>query len=461
MAIEIVVPRLGWSMEKGNFVEWLKRDGEMVEQGDMLFVLEGEKASQEIECFDVGILRIPPDAPQAGDEVVVGQLLGYLVEEGEQAPCEQPEADVTSAQQVAVADSSATPVEEDPSEATTPPRAGPAIRRLARDLNVPLSTIRGTGPSGRITTDDVHGAATSSNGGPKQPPGGLRRSVAITPRARRVARELGVDWRDLQGSGKSGRIREQDIRAAALRQVRPEASVTETAASELPGQTQPISNMRRTIAERMIAGVTQAAPVTLTTKADATNLVGLREQFKMAAEADSVVPSYTDFLIKLTATALQKFPALCTQWTDNGLVIPDCMDVAVAVDTEDGLLAPVIRGVDALTVRQISAELHSLASRARARSLAVQDLQGGVFTLTNLGAFHIDAFTPILNLPQSGILGVGRIVREPAVFEDRVVPRHRISLSLTFDHRVVDGAPAARFLDWIRCACENPGPHLM
>ncbi|MBI82921.1 MAG: hypothetical protein CMJ81_06975 [Planctomycetaceae bacterium] len=457
MAIEIVVPRLGWSMEKGNFVEWLKRDGEMVEQGDMLFVLEGEKAAQEIESFDGGILRIAPDAPQAGDEVVVGQLLGYLVEEGEQAPCEQPEASATSEQHVPVSDPTVTSVGEDASGATIPPRAGPAIRRLARDLGVQLSAIRGTGPAGRITTDDVHTATTSSNGGP----GGLRRPTPITPRARRVARELGVDWRDLQGSGKSGRIREQDVRAAVQSQPPREASVAQTGAPALPGQTRPISSMRRTIAERMLAGVSQAAPVTLTTKADATNLVALREQFKVVAEPDSVVPGYTDFLIKLTAAALRKFPALCTQWTSDGLVIPDCMDVAVAVDTEDGLLAPVIRGVDGLTVYQISTELHSLASRARARSLAVQDLQGGVFTLTNLGAFHIDAFTPILNLPQSGILGVGRIVQEPVVFEDQVVARHRISLSLTFDHRVVDGAPAARFLDWIRAACENPGPRLM
>ncbi|HJT77273.1 MAG TPA: 2-oxo acid dehydrogenase subunit E2, partial [Gemmataceae bacterium] len=211
-----------------------------------------------------------------------------------------------------------------------------------------------------------------------------------------------------------------------------------------------------------VAGVTQAAPVTLTTRADAANLVNLRSQFKAAAaSADEVVPTYSDLLLKLTAAALRQHPLLQGQWRDDGIFVPDHVHIALAVDTDAGLLVPVLRDVDRLTLRQVAAGSRDLIAQARAGRLTAEQMRGATFTVTNLGMYGIDAFTPILHLPQAAVLGVGRIVREPAVVGDRVEPREALTLSLTFDHRVVDGAPAARFLDALRRCVEQPAPYLL
>jgi pyruvate dehydrogenase E2 component (dihydrolipoamide acetyltransferase) len=218
--------------------------------------------------------------------------------------------------------------------------------------------------------------------------------------------------------------------------------------------------MRRTIARRMSEGVHHAAPVTLTTRADATQLVRRRESFKTsAANSPKAAPTFTDILAKLTAAALQQHPLLNAQWRDDGVFIPDDINIAIAVDTEDGLLAPVLRDVARLTLEQVAAASRSLVEQARARRLTPGQLQGGTFTLTNLGSLGVDAFTPILNLPQCATLGVGRIQREPVVAGAEIVIRERFTLSLTFDHRIVDGAPAARFLQTLRAFIESPEPY--
>jgi pyruvate dehydrogenase E2 component (dihydrolipoamide acetyltransferase) len=305
---------------------------------------------------------------------------------------------------------------------------------------VDLAAVTGSGSGGRITPTDVRQHSTP-------PPPAPRRRQAITPRARRLAAQLGIDCTAVQGSGQGGRIRERDVQAAAR--------------SCPAGKLLPHTKIRKTIAARMVAGVTQAAPVTLTTRADATNLVNLRQQFRDAAAADERAPSYTDLVLKLTALALKRHPLLRARWQEEGLFVSDCIDIALAVDTDAGLLVPVIRQADQLTLRQIAARAHELAQRARAGQLSAADMADAVFTITSLGSLGVDAFTPILHLPQCAILGIGRIVREPAVHEERIVARHRLTLSLTFDHRVVDGAPAAHFLDTVRTYLEQPAPWLI
>ena len=224
----------------------------------------------------------------------------------------------------------------------------------------------------------------------------------------------------------------------------------------------PHTTIRRTIAARMVAGFTEAAPVTLTAKIDATNLVGLRAQFKTAAsQKNDLVPSYTDVIVKLTAAALRQHPLLQAQWREDGLFVPERIDMAVAVDTEAGLLVPVLRAVDRLTLRQIAARSRELIEQARAGRLAADDMRDATFTVSNLGNFGIDSFTPIIHLPQCAVLGIGRIVREPAVRGDRIIPCDMLTLSLTFDHRVVDGAPTARFLQTLRSYLENPAAWLI
>ena len=426
MAIEIVVPRLGWSMEEGVFGEWLKREGEKVDSGDMLFILESDKAAQKIESLDTGILRIAPNAPEPGETVAVGQLLGYLVEEGEPSPFE----------------------------------SGDQTKQQVYRNNADLSATKAT-PADQIGTMQPQVIATSESS--QRDSEGKQPGVAISPRARRLAQELGLEWSTLSGSGRTGRIREQDIRSAALELAEagtapatPEPSPTGT------GKLLPITHTRQLIAERMLAGTIQAAPVTLTTKADATNLANLRQQFKSAARStEDMIPSYTDLIVKLSSVALQRHPMLQAQWREDGIFVPDQIHVAVAVDTEAGLLGPVLRDVGSLTLSQIADRLRILVEQARNRQLKPQQMQGATFTITNLGSYGIDTFTPILNWPQASILGVGRITREAVVVGSQIVPREMLPLSLTFDHRVVDGAPAAQFLDTLRKCIEQPGPWMM
>jgi pyruvate dehydrogenase E2 component (dihydrolipoamide acetyltransferase) len=441
MAFEITIPRLGWSMEEGTFVRWLKQDGEAISSGEALFELEGEKAAQDIEAVDSGILRITPQSPQPGTVVQVGAVIGYLVQSGEDIPG------------IAVKEAAPAAVVTPPtvvSADTAAPVAAPSVRRRARELGVNLANVAGSGPAGRITSADLTVRPAVST---------AASSVIASPRARRVAKELGIDWQRVSGTGTNGRVREQDIRAAVTAGHSNGSEAGHRAGNSLAGQQIPVSRHRRTVADRMMASVRGTAPVTLTTRIDATNLVSLRQQFK--SSGTTPVPSYSDIVIKLAGLALKDHELLMAQWTGDQLVIPDAISIGMAVDTDAGLIVPVIRDVPSLSLIDVAAVSSELVARARAGQLKAPELQGGVFTVTNLGSFGIDAFTPILNSPESAILGLGRIRREPAIVENQVVPRDQMTLSLTFDHRVVDGAPASRFLQAISQALESPSAWLL
>lgn len=423
-------------MEQGTFLGWKKKDGDVVRAGEVLFELEGEKAAQEIESLDSGILRIPASAPKEGTIVLVGSLLGYLVAEGEALPVE---VAAPTATPLAVSPSASKPTETSATKRLQPV-ASPAARRLAREMGVNVSTAL-AGNGGRVTTVDVRSLGQS----PVSP---SKARITSSPRARRVAKELGVDWKSLAGSGKSGRIRERDVRAAA-----------KSPGIASGGTRVPVTSRRRTIAARMSASCQQTAPVTLTTRADATNLVNLRTQFKTGG--GEVIPSYTDILVKLSAAVLQQQPQMAARWEETHLVMPAGIHIGMAVDAEEGLIVPVLRDVPSLSLLELAARSRDMIENVRNNKFTVDDLQGGVFTITNLGTYGIDAFTPIINLPETAILGVGCIRREPAVVDNQIVPRDQVTLSLTFDHRIVDGAPAARFLQAIRLAVENPSAWLL
>jgi len=383
MPISVTVPRLGWNMDEGTFVEWLKADGATVLPGDVVFRLEGEKAIEEIESLDAGTLHIPAIGPKPGDHVKVGAVIGYLLQPGE-----------------------------------TPPSVD-SVESLASRERRKEDTLVAHAP----VSPEVRPA----------------KEAAITPRARRLANERGIDPAHLAGSGRNGRIRERDIAAASPR---PFARVI------------PLTPIRRAIASRMVESRQTTAPVTLTLAVDATNLMRVRERFKAAADGRPV-PSYTDLLVKLAAVALQKHPLLAAQWTDEGLVLPERIDIGIAVDTDAGLLVPVIRDVPALGLEAVAVRSRELIDRARRGVLSRAEMQGGCFTVTNLGAYGIGAFTPIINLPECAILGVGRIERRPVMDGARVVGCEFVTLSLTFDHRIVDGGPAARFLQTLAKCIEN------
>lgn len=417
MARPVVVPRLGWSMEEGTFAGWLKADGDVVRAGEPIFRLESDKAVEEIESLDSGVLRIAPGGPREGDKVKVGAVLGHLVAKDEAAP-------------VLERATASAPASKAPAAVPTP--AGPAARRLARQQGVDLRQVTGKAAGGRITSDDVQGHLAAAKRG----------SPAVSPRARRAARQLGIDTAQLTGTGHNGRVRERDVLAAA--------------ATGAPAA--PVSSIRRAIADRLVESLRTTAPVTLTTTVDAANLVNLRTQFKAAG---GEVPSYTDFLVKLAALALQQHPDLNAHWENDRVVRSPAIHVGVAVDTDAGLLVPVLEHADRLTVRDLAVRSRELAQKARERRLTAQQMQGGTFTVTNLGSYGIDAFTPIIPPGQCAILGVGAIRREAVVHDDRIVPGERITLSLTFDHRIVDGAPAARFLQALARLVENPAPCLV
>lgn len=415
MANEIRIPRLGWSMEEGTFVGWLKQDGDRVQVGDALYELEGEKATQDIEATDAGILRIPPDAPQPGTVLPVAALLAYVLADGEAPPwLAEPET--------AIATSAGDSTRDAASLSTAPPQPVAASRIAA----------------GHRSNAQPHAARKSS------------------PRARRVARELGIDWTKLAGTGRHGRVREADVRH--------EAELRGDKLSTPQPSIQAFSSRRKTIADRMRISRERTVPLTLTTIADATNLVGLRNQFKALSQT-AAPPTYADIVACVAATVLKRHPLLAARWRDDEtLMLPtdDRCDIGIAVDTPDGLLVPVVRDVGRLPLAEVAARTRDLIDRARAGRLTAAEMQGGMFTITNLGGYGIDAFTPVINYPEVAILGLGAIRREAVVQSgDSLAPRDRITLNLTFDHRALDGAPAAAFLRDLRTALENPAALLL
>jgi pyruvate dehydrogenase E2 component (dihydrolipoamide acetyltransferase) len=483
--------------------EWLKRDGEFVEAGQPLFSIEGDKAIQDVEAIGSGILRISPEAPESGEAVRVGARLAFLVGAHEPDPFaadkpkqpqterKPPERKPPERKPEVPQPKPAQPTKpgpEIPRPGTTPPKTPPPAvpePEIPPPSKTPSPEVRPP----RTPAPEVPSPA-SPEISPAEPPqhergsptfvayglhthepgsdGGVRsafRRRRVSPRALRIADELAIDWQVLDGTGRGGRIRECDIRAAAARSVstagRPRVSFAAKSNTAGANDDAPRIVLRRTIAARMTAGARETAPVTLTTTADATNVVRLRAQFKAGSTGEEIPPSYLAFITKLAARALAEHPALNQQWIDGRIEKPEAIHIAVAVDTSAGLLAPVIRDVPSLGVREIALSLADLSSRAESGRLLPAELTGGTFTISNLGAYGIDAFTPIINIPQCAILGLGGIEKRPAVVDDQIVARDKMVLSLTFDHRIVDGAPAAKFLATLREKIENPGPWLV
>jgi pyruvate dehydrogenase E2 component (dihydrolipoamide acetyltransferase) len=289
----------------------------------------------------------------------------------------------------------------------------------------------------------------------------------ISPRARRVARELAIDVDGLVGSGKTGRSIERDIRAVAQAQATPAHDSGHGFSAPRPAPSPlfhevAVTHVRKAIAERMLQSSRTTAAVTITTTIDATNLVNLRQQFK-AVVRSSQTPTigYTDIVIKLTALALESHPLLNATWNGDTIRIWRDAHIGIAVDTDSGLLVPVIREVRRLNLREIASQSRSLIDRAHAGKLTALEMQGGTITVTNLGPMGIEAFTPLINPPECAILGLGRIQNQVVVHDKQFVARDRMSLSLTFDHRIIDGAPAARFLQSLGSLIENPSPWLL
>jgi len=427
MAVQVIMPKLGMAMTEGTVVKWLKEDGSPVRRGEPIVVVMSKKITYEVQSPADGIVR---QVAQPKDVRGIGEIIGFITAPGEPLP-EIPAAVPTPPAPTEVPVPAAPPVvkAEVPKEITAFP-VSPAARRLAKELGVDISRVRPSGP--RITEGDVRRFYEEQS------------RLQVSPLARRMAEEEGLDLTQIQGTGPGGRIVEEDV----LRVLESRAMPGQVAPQRLP-----FLGMRQAIAEQMVHSLQSMAQLTITTKADVTELVATREA--LAARWGRKV-SYTDLLIKAVVIALQQHPLLGAKLEGDEIVLPTEFNIGVAVALDDGLIVPVIRNADTLSVLQISDRVKDLAQRARDNALTVDEVTGATFTITNLGMYGVDAFTPIINPPEVAILGVGRIFEELALIGGQIVPRSKMVLSLTIDHRVVDGAPGAAFLQTLVQLLEHP-----
>jgi pyruvate dehydrogenase E2 component (dihydrolipoamide acetyltransferase) len=442
MARVIILPQLGETMDRGTIVEWLVKEGDAVNRGDILFQVESDKAVLEVESQHRGTLlkilvgpdvEVPVLTPVAilgepGEDL--GSLLAELAGGGTGAATEMAEPSGAEAE-AAVAQAPA--VAEAPAGRIV---ASPRARKLAGERGVDLARLAGTGPEGRIIESDVLAH--------------LATQPAATPLAARIAAREGVPLETIAPAG--SRIVSGEV-IAASRPATPVAAVSGPAG----GTVTPMRGVRAIIAERMGTSAHTTAAITLHSEVDATRFVEMRESLRDALKGElGFSVGYNDLLGVIVARCLVEFPYMNVQLTDGGIRQMPAVNIGLAVDSERGLLVPVVRNASALTIREFARTFRDLVERARVGKANPDELSGGTFTITNLGMFGVDMFTPIINLPECAILGVGRIRSVPAVVNGQVAIRQHMWLSLTADHRLVDGGPAARFLQGIARYIEDP-----
>lgn len=456
MATALSVPKLGLTMTKGVVTQWLFEDGAQVTRGDVIYILTTDKTDAEIEADIDGLLcRLVP----VGTTLKPGETAGWLLAAGE-APPAVAAPPVTPAPVAAPTAVSPAAVGASPGSAVVAADGGrlfvsPNARRVAALLGVDVASVQGTGPGGRIVSEDIEAAAvagTSASRVQHLPSG------PVSPLASRLAEQLGVPLDALRGTGPGRRIRLDDVVAAARSTVNSSAVTTAVAPSgPLPGEVVSHSGMRRAIAARMHASLQEMAQLTLVREVEVDALVALRTQLKDGWVARGwAVPSYTDLVLKAVALVLREHPRLNATFEAERLVLHEQCDLGMAVSLDDGLVVPVVRSVDELPLRMIADVTTSLAARARAGSLGIDDYADPTFTVTALGAAGIDSFTPVINPPNVAILGVGRIKDGVGWKGDTPVRLQVMTFSLTIDHRIVDGAPGAAFLATLADVLAHP-----
>jgi pyruvate dehydrogenase E2 component (dihydrolipoyllysine-residue acetyltransferase) len=429
MAVEIVMPRMGLTMEEGTVVAWLKLENQPVAAGEPLLEIETDKSTVEIESPADGVLSQILIGP--GETVPVGQVIGYLSKQGEIPPAAAP---------LVGPDHTSAPTIHNYVDKT---KASPAARTLARRLGVDLTDITGTGPDGRVVAWNVQAYS-------EQLTAKTQTVRKASPVAKRVAEKLAVDLNTVQGSGLSGRITRADVERSIQASTQPGPTVQ-------PGEITPLTRSQKIMAERMSASFRSAPHFYLHVEVDMRGLVALRHKLQSRLEERyGVHLTYTDFLIKYCALVLKRHPKVMAQWSEQGLVQPGEANVGIAMDTSGGLTVPVIQHADQLGLVEISRQRQELSERARDGKLLPRDLELGTFTISNLGMFGIDSFDAILNPPQAAILAVGRIKERALVSEGTVIAAPVMNLSLSVDHRVLDGATAARFLGELVELIETP-----
>ena len=450
MASEIVLPQWGMEMQDGTIVRWLKQEGDTVAEGEPIVEVETAKLQTELESTASGILsRI---VAQEGQIVPIRGVLCVIAEPGEVlAPSAAPAAPASAP--LAAPATQAAPAANGARANGVSVQVVPAARRLAHERGVDLAQMRGSGPNGRILVADVEAALQA-------PPVVAEPSearVPVVPAARRLARENNIDLSGVTGSGPQGRILIEDVEAAIAAQSAPAAAPGPAADGVVP-----LTGIRGAVASRMLQSIQTTAQVTLTTEANVTEAMQLRRGLsRHHAEQAGGSIGPLPVVVKATAEALKRHPrmnAIETTSADGEAQVQMLSEVNIglAVALDEGLVTPVIRQADGKPLAQLADEARDLAARTREGRTRPEEITGGSFTITNLGANEIDGFTPIINPPQVGILGVGRVVEKPVIADGQLTKGETMYLSLTFDHRAIDGAPAAAFLQTVKRLLEDP-----
>ena len=445
MAEEFFIPQLGQTVEEVVLVKWLVPDGAQVSRGQEVMEVETDKATFPVESNAKGYIHIGPY--KEGDVIPVLTVVAVIGKPEDQFQLAGKQVESNQ-----VVGNQATDRKEDNDQSVITPIAAstqfasPRARKLAAEKKVDLDQVSATGYDGvRVVERDVVAY--------------LSQTPKATPVAQRMAADTGVDLRALTGTGSGGRIVKEDVTRATSTLVSTLSAIDRT--TVLPAaeviERIPLKGVRGIIAERMGNSVHTTARVTLVMEVDATEFVVARERLKSkVTEAWGFAPGYNDLLAKIVAVALRQFPYMNARLASDAIEIMSQVNIGMAVDTERGLLVPVIRDADQKNLHQFGEEFRSLAEKARSGRSLPDELSGGTFTITNLGMYEVDAFTPVINLPEAAILGVGRIAPKPQARGDQVVIRQMWTLSLVFDHRLVDGAPAARFMQYIKRLVEEP-----
>jgi pyruvate dehydrogenase E2 component (dihydrolipoamide acetyltransferase) len=446
VATRIIMPKLGMAMKEGMLAQWSASNGQPVALDDTIAVIVTKKITYELKAPVAGILH---HRVREQENRPVGAVIGYIAAPDEAVPVDDEglvppeflvEKEVSEKKDISAplgaAPAAPIPAQGGPIALDSFVVASPAARRMAREAGIELQFVCGTGPDGRVTEQDVLAYLEKLE------------DLQATSAARKLAQTGRVDLTRLTGSGPGGRITEADVQNVLTPPAEiPPASPPAPKADQLPGQATvpasvvPIRGMRQMIAENMVQSLQNTAQVTITTEIDVTELVDLRELLKK-----SFPITYTDLIIKAVVLALHKHPRLNARQEGEEIHLLDEIHIGVGVALDEGLIVPVIPNADRLTLPEIGEKVRDLAQRARSDSLDFDEVSGSTFTITNLGAYGIDAFTPIINPPEMAILGVGRINEKAAIFRGEIARRSMMVLSLTFDHRLVDGAPAAAFL---------------
>ena len=437
MATNIIIPKFGWMMTEGTIVKWHKAEGDYVAEGDVLFEVTTDKSVMDVESNQDGYL-LKVLVPEGGSGKV-GETVAYMGEEGE---------DVSGLGAETAAPAEVAPVEdksvaaETKTEAKVAVNAGgkvlasPAAKTLAKKNGIDIQ-VAFAGTDKILKKKDIQKYIDEG-------------ATKMSPLARSIAEKEGIDVSGIAGSGVNGKILADDVKGA-MPKTAPAAAPATAAASG-----QEITGMRRIISERMSQSSNETAPVTYARRINMESIIALKDMLKARAAEEGVKITLTDVLVKVIATGLTKYKNINVTFSDNIITQHDDVNMGIAVALDEGLLVPVLKAVDKRSIIDIAKEREVVVKNARVGKIAPENMGGGTFTISNLGSYEVDFFTPIIDIPQVAILGIGKTQDEVVVIDKEICIKPMAYFSLVADHRVVDGAPAVEFLGHLKAIIENP-----